>query len=141
MKSLNGLFLSCFAILFLFNCKESSAKKNDLTKTESGLEYKVIKEGISEPVKEGQHVLLHETMSYRNDSLLFNSRHLPNPLKVLVGDNQAIQGIDEGLLGMKKGEIKMLIIPPYLSKRSEPTNFPHPDSILVYEIEIIDILN
>lgn len=140
MTSLEGLFIACFAILFFFNCKESSSKKNNFIRTESGLEYKVIKEGIGKPVKEGQYVLLHETMSYRNDSLLFDSRNLPNPVKVLVGGSQAIQGIDEGLLGMKKGEIKMLIVAPSLSKRSEPTNFPNPDSTLVYEIGLIDIL-
>lgn len=45
-------------------------------------------------------------MSYMNDSLLFDSRTFPNPVKVLVGGNQAIAGIDEALVGMKKGEIK-----------------------------------
>ena len=96
--------------------------------------------GNGEPVKPGQEILLHETMSYSNDSLLFDSRKLPNPIKVLVGANQVIKGIDEGLVGMKKGEIKKLIIPPALSKRTGVQTFPHPDSTLVYEIELIDIL-
>ena len=59
-----------------------------------------------------------------------------NPKKVLVGSNQVIKGIDEALIGMKKGEIRKLIIPPALSKRSGIPRFPHPDSILVYEIEL-----
>ena len=115
-------------------------KKNDFIESSSGLKYKIIRMGNGEPVKPGQEILLHETMSYSNDSLLFDSRKLPNPIKVLVGANRVIKGIDEGLVGMKKGEIKKLIIPPALSKRTGVQTFPHPDSTLVYEIELIDIL-
>lgn len=134
------LSLYFLTLLCSFNCKKPNSK-SDFTLTKSGLQYKIIKEGMGEPVKVGQHVLIHETMSYRNDSLLFDSRNLPGPVKVLVGGSQAIRGVDEGLVGMKKGEIKLLIVPPVLSKRSAPTNVPHPDSTLVYEIELMDILN
>lgn len=139
---LSGLFL----VVKLFeNCSSpvspgQATTQNDYTQTPSGLKYKILREGSGEPVKAGQEILLHEIMSYSNDSLLFDSRKLPNPIKVLVGANQAIKGIDEGLPGMKKGEIKKLIVPPALSKRTGVHTFPHPDSTLIYEIELIDIL-
>ncbi len=41
---------------------------------------------------------------------------------------------------MKKGEIRKLIVPPSLSKRTGNQTFPHPDSTLIYEVELIDIL-
>jgi FKBP-type peptidyl-prolyl cis-trans isomerase len=128
--------------LFLFTnvLQSCSSNESGYIETSSGLKYKILKEGEGEPVKAGEEILLHETMSYSNDSLLFDSRNLPNPIKVLVGANQVIKGIDEGLIGMKKGEIKKLIIPPSLSKRTEVPTFPHPDSTLIYEIELIDIL-
>ena len=137
-----GLFLF---ISIMQNCSSSKRlsqppKKNDFIESPSGLKYKILRTGNGEAVKVGQEILLHETMSYSNDSLLFDSRKLPNPIKVLVGGNQVIKGIDEGLIGMKKGEIKKLIIPPALSKRTGVQTFPHPDSTLVYEIELIDIL-
>jgi FKBP-type peptidyl-prolyl cis-trans isomerase len=94
----------------------------------SGLKYKIIREGHGDAVKAGYEILLHETLSYRNDSLLFDSRKLPNPIKVLVGANQVIKGIEEALVGMKKGEIKKLIVPPALSKRTGAHSFTHPDS-------------
>ena len=75
-----------------------------------------------------------------NDSLLFESRTLPNSIKVLVGGSQVIAGVDEALVGMKKGEIKKLIVPPKLSKRTGEHNFPHPDSTLLYKIELIDLI-
>lgn len=65
---------------------------------------------------------------------------LPNPVRIKIGASQAIDGIDEVLVGMKIGEIKKLIVPPKLSKRSDEHKFPHSDSILVYKVELIDIL-
>ena len=79
-------------------------------------------------------------MSMINDSLLFSSYTLTHPIKILIGGRQAIQGVDEGLRGMKKGEIRKLIVPPALSKRTGRQTFPHPDSTLIYQIELIDIL-
>lgn len=127
------------------NCSSSKAlnqstQKKDFLESPSGLKYKILRKGNGEAVKVGQEILIHESMSYTNDSLLFDSRNLIYPIKVLVGANQVIKGIDEGLVGMKKGEIKKLIIPPALSKRTGVQTFPHPDSTLVYEIELIDIL-
>ncbi|NII26927.1 hypothetical protein HB364_17690 [Pseudoflavitalea sp. X16] len=115
-------------------------KKYGFNESPSGLKYRTLREGTGEPAKAGQEVLIHETMSYYNDSLLFDSRKLPRPIKVLIGGNQVIKGIDEGLVGMKKGEVKKLIIPPALSKRQGVQTFPHPDSTLIYEIELMDIL-
>ncbi|RJP68137.1 MAG: hypothetical protein C4539_09555 [Ignavibacteriales bacterium] len=129
-------------IIFYQGCTfEKPNKNNGFIQSSTGLKYKVLKEGRGEPVKVGQEILIHEKMLYMNDSLLFNSRNLPHPVKVLIGGNQVIKGIDEALPGMKKGEIKKLIIPPHLSKRIGTQTFPHPDSTLVYEIELIEILN
>jgi len=128
-------------LLVLQSCSASdNTQKSDFTESPTGLKYKVLREGSGEPAKKGREVMIHETMSYANDSLLFDSRTLPGPVKVLVGGGQAIDGVDEGLVGMKVGELKKLIVPPELSRRSGPQTFPHPDSTLVYEIELIEIL-
>ncbi|HAD98168.1 MAG TPA: peptidylprolyl isomerase [Cryomorphaceae bacterium] len=105
------------------------------------MKYIVLKKGKGEAAQLGSEVLIHEKMSYPNDSLLFSSYDLPGPVKFMVGANQVIAGVDEGVRGMKKGEIRKLIVPPSLSKRSGNQTFPQPDSTLVYEIELIDILS
>ncbi|WP_082316566.1 FKBP-type peptidyl-prolyl cis-trans isomerase [Mangrovimonas sp. ST2L15] len=143
-KYINVIFffwISLIASTFMVGCSSNKKDKNiGFIKTSTGLKYKIIQEGKGVPVKAGQEVLIHETMSYMNDSMLFDSRTLPNPVKVLVGGSQAIAGVDEGLVGMKKGEIKKLIVPPALSKRTGAHIFPHPDSTLMYEVELIEIL-
>ena len=135
-----------FSAILFHSCQTSnklhqSVKKNNFNESSTGLKYRTVREGSGDPAKVGQEVLIHETMSYINDSLLFDSRNLSHPIKVLIGANQVIKGIDEGLIGMKKGEIRKLIIPPVLSKRQHVQTFPHPDSTLIYEIELIDILS
>lgn len=137
------------AFLFssLYSCSDSQKTKkvNDNTENKitkpTGLVYTILKKGNGPAAKEGQEVLIHETTKYLNDSLLFSSREMPNPIKVLLGGHQTIEGVDEGLRGMQAGEIRKLIIPPSLSKRAGNPTFPHPDSTLVYEIELVKILS
>lgn len=140
-KICTTLLIILFISTITLNCNSNNRAKDDsFIETPSGLKYKILKEGSGEPAKIGQEVLIHETMSYMNDSLLFDSRTLPNPIKVLVGGSQVIAGVDEALVGMKKGEIKKLIVPPKLSKRTGEHTFPNPDSTLLYEVELIEIL-
>ncbi|GAA0720949.1 hypothetical protein GCM10009430_21670 [Aquimarina litoralis] len=131
------IYLSIITITSLYACSES----NDYITTDSGLKYKITKAGNGPKVIAGQEVLIHETTRYMNDSLVYTSRNRQNPLKILVGGNQVIKGVEEGLLGMQKGEIKELIVPPALSKRTGNITFPHPDSTLHYDIELIDIID
>ncbi|WP_378173789.1 YceI family protein [Aquimarina sp. SS2-1] len=132
----NYILAIIYVITVILGCSE----KTDYITTASGLQYKVIKEGSGPVVTSGQEVLIHETTKYPNDSLVYTSRNRENPLKILVGGNQVIKGVDEGLQGMKIGEIRKLIVPPSLSKRTGNVTFPHPDSTLLYDIELIDIV-
>ncbi|MDH7445550.1 YceI family protein [Aquimarina sp. 2201CG14-23] len=131
------LFIALTVCFSLLGC---SNEKNDFITTESGLKYKILKQGMDPVAHKGQEVLIHETTRYTNNALVYSSRNSNNPLKILIGGNQVIKGVDEGIQGMKKGEIRKLIVPPKLSKRMGTIDFPHPDSTLVYEIELIDIL-
>jgi FKBP-type peptidyl-prolyl cis-trans isomerase len=133
-------FYFLFLVFVTLGCGTNSGKSDNMTTTTSGLKYIILKKGNGISAKEGQEVLIHEKLSYSNNSLLFSSYNLPHPVKILIGGHQAIEGVDEGLRGMKKGEIRKLIVPPALSKRSGTQTFPHPDSTLIYEIELIEIL-
>lgn len=132
------LFHTC--LIFSISCNPIQPEKDGFLINPNGLRSKVLREGTGDNVRKGQEILLHEKMFYLNDSLLFDSRTLPGPVKVLIGADQVIKGIDQSLVGMKKGEIKKLIVPPDLSQREGNVNFPHPDSTLIYEIELLEIL-
>lgn len=107
--------------------------------TPSGLQYRIIKKGRGPKTKTGQQILLLETTSYRNGTVLFSNEKSGNPVKVKIGAGQATQAVDEALLGMREGEIKEIIAPHYLVKRQiYPSNL-HPDSPLVIRLVLYKI--
>lgn len=113
---------------------------NNYITTSTGLKYKIFVKGNGEPAKPGDEVLIFETTTYRDGTVLYSNEHTNSPVKVLIGGNQATEGVDEGLRGMQAGEIRQLIAPPYLVKRkSYPPNVS-PDSTLVIKIILHKIL-
>jgi len=114
-------------------------KNNEIT-TPSGLRYEILKIGEGDKAKKGDQVRVHESMSYIDGTLLYSTNGMDNLPKFLIGGKQAIDGVDEGIRGMQVGEIRKLIIPPALSKRKQYPKFLSPDSTLVYEIELVEII-
>ena len=108
--------------------------------TKSGLHYEVVVEGRGEPAKPGSSVRIHETTTLKDGTLIYSTRTNGKPLKFLLGGNQVIAGVDEGVRSMRVGERRKLIVPPSLSKRSSyPANTP-PDATLYYDIELVEII-
>lgn len=117
-----------------------STLQNEYTTTASGLKYKILQKGSGEPAKEGQQVLIFETTSYLNGTVLYSNENSTKPIKVLISGNQATTAVDEGLRGMQVGEIRHLVAPSYLVKRkSYPPNVS-PDSSLSIKIILHKIL-
>ncbi|WAC15351.1 FKBP-type peptidyl-prolyl cis-trans isomerase [Dyadobacter pollutisoli] len=108
--------------------------------TPSGLQYTILKKGSGPKAETGKEILLFETTSYRNGTVLYSNENSTSPVKVLIGGNQATQAVDEALVGMRAGEIKKIIAPPYLVKRKDYPENVHPDSTLVIKMILHKIL-
>lgn len=127
----------------LYGCKENQNDNSTLIendkyiKTESGLKYKILKEGNGTKAKNGDYVLLFETTSYRDGTKLYSNENSENPIRIELGANQVTKGVEEGLIGMKSGEVKLLVVPHYLAKREFYPENVSPDSTLVIKL-IVD---
>ena len=70
-----------------------------------------------------------------------SSEGRPTPFGLMVGAGRVIKGWDEGLIGMQKGGKRLLVIPPdkAYGERSPTPKIP-PNSTLVFEVSLVDIV-
>ena len=107
-------------------------------KTPSGLMYIVEKEGSgSASPKMGATVTTHYKGMLLDGTVFDSSYQRGQPLQFAIG--QVIEGWNEALMSMKKGEKRTLIIPPELGYGSRGAGgvIP-PNAYLVFEVELID---
>jgi peptidylprolyl isomerase len=105
--------------------------------TESGLMYVVLNEGEGQSPKMGQPVTVHYTGMLLDETVFDSSRERGKAAVFPVG--KLIPGWNEALLVMKKGERRILIIPPELGygEQGYPGVIP-PNSFLVFDMELLD---
>jgi len=141
----NRLFLVGFLFVLsaMFISVDSFAeaeKKSQYTTTDSGLRYRIFKEGTGPKPAKGDTVKVHYTGKL-TDGSVFDSSKGRGPFTFKVGTGQVISGWDEGVIDMKVGEVRELVIPPNLGygSRGAGSVIP-PDSTLVFEVEMLEIV-
>lgn len=107
--------------------------------TQSGLYYIEQKAGSGPNVQKGQTVWVHYTGSFI-DGQEFDSSAGYEPIEVVVGNGQVIDGWEEGLLLMKKGTKARLILPSSIAYgKSNPNSAIPPYATLIFDIEIVNV--
>ena len=107
-------------------------------KTPSGLKYVVLKEGSGDKSpKYGQNVTVHYQGTFLNGKIFDSSILRGEPATFKIG--QVIEGWNEALQTMKKGEKRTLIIPYQLGFgiHGYPGVIP-PKSTLIFDVELLD---
>jgi len=119
-------------------------KEKKMTKTESGLQYRDIKEGTGEKPKTGQTCVMHYTgWLWENGAKgkkFDSSVDRGEPFDFPIGTGRVIKGWDEGVLSMKVGGKRELLIPPNLGYGSRGAGrvIP-PNATLLFEVELLKI--
>ena len=132
------MFLTFSIILLGQSQREGTAARQ--VKTKSGLVYEIVVKGTGPIAKPGQTVRIHETLTLPDGKLIFTSRKKNQPVKFVLGGNQVIPGVDEGVTGMRVGERRKLLVPPSLDGRKFDPAFIPPEAVRHYDIELIEIL-
>jgi len=117
-----------------------NTKWPDAITTETCLKYIVIKKGKGKKPVKGTKIKVHYIGKLLNGKMFDSSIDRGQPIEFEVGIGRVIKGWDEALLDMKKGEKRILIIPPNLAygKKGAGSAIP-PDATLIFEVELIDL--
>ena len=98
-----------------------------------------IKSDAGASPKRGETVTVHYTGWLLDGTKFDSSVDRDEPFAFVLGTGQVIQGWDEAILAMKKGEKRTLIIPYWLAygTQGRPPTIP-PKATLVFEVELLD---
>lgn len=95
--------------------------------------------GDGATVQEGDTVSVHYIGSTR-DGVQFDSSYVRGiPFEFTVGEGKVIQGWEKGLIGMKVGGQRILVIPPEMAYGNRQVSSIPPNSPLVFAIELLAI--
>ena len=100
-----------------------------------------IKEGTGKPVETGNIVTVHYVGTFEDGQEFDASKRRGEPLTFKVGAGNVIRGWEEGLLGMKVGGERALIIPPELAYGERGIGPIPPNTTLKFNIELLAIDN
>lgn len=109
-------------------------------RTSSGLMYIILKEGNGATPTSGALVEAHYTGRLLDGTKFDSSVDRGKPFLFLVGRGEVIRGWDEAFLSMKKGEKRILIIPPGLAYGDKGMGTIPPNATLIFEVELINFL-
>jgi FKBP-type peptidyl-prolyl cis-trans isomerase len=123
--------------------QDDKDKKKTMKKTDSGLEYRDLKEGTGEPPKIGQNCVVHYTGWLWQDNAkgkkFDSSVDRGTPFSFHVGEGQVIKGWDEGVLTMKVGGKRELLIPAELAYGTRGAGGVIPaNATLLFEVELLE---
>jgi len=105
--------------------------------TPTGLKYIDEKIGEGNSPSVGKMVSVHYTGTLENGTKFDSSYDRGQPYSFAIGTGNVIKGWDEGLMSMKEGGKRKLIIPPDLAYGARGRPGIPPNSTLIFEVELV----
>ncbi len=120
---------------------EENKNKAGVLTTESGLQYKIIKQGEGKKAKKGETVKVHYTGTLIDGTKFDSSRDKNRTaFEFPVGQGRVIKGWDEALQLMPVGSQWKLFIPADLAYGDRAAGKKIPgDSVLIFDVELLEI--
>ncbi len=116
-----------------------AANMGNLITTADGLQMQDLVVGTGQEVKSGDTVTVNYLGTLTNGTKFDSSYDRNQPFTTQIGVGQVIKGWDEGIVGMKVGGKRKLIVPPSLGYGSQNMGSIPPNSTLIFEVELLSI--
>jgi FKBP-type peptidyl-prolyl cis-trans isomerase FkpA len=123
---MKSILIVLFSVMLIFGCSNSP----DSVTLKSGVKYNDVKVGTGTEAKNGDLVEIHfkgwickdssnlfsdwSVDSTKKADLIADSYAMNQPMKFVLGTESFIKGSEEGIVGMKTGGQRTIIIPSYL---------------------------
>lgn len=116
------------------------AKPEEFVETYSGLKYRDLVVGEGDSATALRRAVVHWTGWLMNGEKFGSSHDTNQPLTFTLALDDVIRGFDEGVLGMRVGGKRKLVIPPELGYglRGVEGLIP-PNAKLIYEVELLEV--
>jgi len=95
--------------------------------------------GTGTAVKKGDTVEINYVGTLTNGKKFDASADHGGPFTTQIGVGQVIQGWDQGIIGMKVGGKRKLVIPPSLGYGDQAAGSIPPNSTLIFQVELVGI--
>ena len=127
-------------LVFVFGGRGNSAPAPGTeVVTPSGLKYVDEVVGTGQSPRTGQNVTVHYTGTLENGTKFESSVDKGQPFTFPIGKGRVIQGWDEGLMTMKVGGKRRLIVPANLAYGAVSKPGIPPNSTLIFEVELLGV--
>lgn len=115
------------------------SKNWDMSVSESGLWYMVIKNGNGEMTLASKEVKIEYSIKLMDGTICYNSNKL-GAKSFMIGSGNVEKGLEEGILMMRQGSKMRFIMPPHLAHGliGDGNRIPA-RAILIYEVELLKI--
>ncbi len=117
---------------------QNNSKKQGVVTTASGLQYQVFESGSGSSPNPADSVVVHYTGRYINGQEFESSIPSGKPIRITLLD--VIKGWTEGLELMSKGAKYRFFVPSELAYGKEGFGQIEPNSALVFDIELLEII-
>lgn len=99
----------------------------------------VITAGTGPIAKRGDKVSVHYVGTLLDGTKFASSRDSNQPLMFTLGQRGIVKGMNQGVLGMRVGETRKIVVPPSLAYGERTSAAIPPNSTLTYEVELLGI--
>lgn len=113
----------------------------EMERRPTGLYVQDLVEGEGARADSGDIATVHYTGWLPTGRKFDSSRDRETPFEVAIGYGRVIDGWDQGIVGMRVGGQRRLVIPPALGYGAQGTGPIPGNSTLVFDVELLDVVN